>query len=211
MWRPFVVLCMQTKFRKNSLLHLSYHYTMQERWRRLFFPKLCVHIKDNNKLEIVPTHPHDPCIGDLVIKYYKSNKNPKGNRTPDVPFKWKPMVATDRRKVDLFPWWGCRFRPKFVVHDFNPLLVAIAGPRSPFPVNGTQVCKENTTAERNVPDLSFVYHLLKSWTDRVTHLRSLQNTSGSLLTTKATPQATGNIIIIEFGASNHIYWWQYKI
>ena len=73
------------------------------------------------------------------------------------------------------------------------------------PVNGTQVCKENTIAERNVPDPSFVYLLLKSWTDRVTNLGTLKNTSGCLLTSNATPQAAGNIIIIESGASNHIY------
>ena len=29
---------------------LPCHYTMEERWRRLFFPKLHVHIKDNNNL-----------------------------------------------------------------------------------------------------------------------------------------------------------------
>ena len=49
---------------------------------------------------------------------------------------------------------------KPVVHDFNPPLVTIEGPLSRFPVNGTHVCKENTIAERNVPVLSFVYHLL---------------------------------------------------
>ena len=27
---------------------LPCHYTMKKRWSRLFFPKLCVHIKDNN-------------------------------------------------------------------------------------------------------------------------------------------------------------------
>ena len=84
-----------------------------------------------------------------------------------------------------------------VVNDFNPPLVTIAGPRNRFPVNGTHMCKENTTAERNVPNLSFVYHLIKCWTDRVTDLGSLENTSGSLLTSKATPQAAGNIIILE--------------
>ena len=67
------------------------------------------------------------------------------------------------------------------------------------PAAGTHVCKENTIAERNVSDLSFVYLLFKSWTDRVTHLGSLENTLGSLLTSKATPQAAENIIIIEFG------------
>ena len=103
------------------------------------------------------------------------------------------------------------FRLKPVVRDFNPPLVTIEGPRSRFPVNGTRVCKENTIAERNVPVLSFVYHLLKSWTARVTNLRFFENTSGSLLRSKAKPQAAGNIIIIEFGASNPIYWWQYKI
>ena len=67
------------------------------------------------------------------------------------------------------------------------------------PAAGTHVCKENTIAERNVSDLSFVYLLFKSWTDRVTHLGSLENTLGSLLTSKATPRAAENIIIIEFG------------
>ena len=67
------------------------------------------------------------------------------------------------------------------------------------PEAGTHVCKENTIAERNVSDLSFVYLLFKSWTDRVTHLGSLEYTLGSLLTSKATPQAAENIIIIEFG------------
>ena len=39
---------------------------------------------------------HDPCIGDLVIQYYKSNKNSKGSsRTPDVPIKLKSQGATD--------------------------------------------------------------------------------------------------------------------
>ena len=93
-------------------------------------------------------------------------------------------------------------RPKLVVHDFNPPLVTIAGPYSRFPQNGTHVCKENAIAERNVPDLSFVYHLFKSRTDRVTHLGSLENTLGSLLTSKATPQAAENIIIIGFGVWN---------
>ena len=67
------------------------------------------------------------------------------------------------------------------------------------PAAGTHVCKENTIAERNVSDLSFVYLLFKSWTDRVTHLGSLENTLGSLLTSKVPPQAAENIIIIEFG------------
>ena len=49
-----------------------------------------------------------------------------------------------------------------MAHDFNPLLVTVAGPRSRLPVNGTHMCKKNTIAERNVPDLSFVYRLLKS-------------------------------------------------
>ena len=90
-------------------------------------------------------------------------------------------------------------RRKLVVHDFNPPVVTIAEPRSRFPENGTHVCKENTISERNVPDLSFVYHLFKSWTDRVTHLGSLEYTLGSLLKSKATLQTAGNIIIIEFG------------
>ena len=30
----------------------------------------------------------------------------KGNRTPDVPLKWKSLGATDRREADLFSWWG---------------------------------------------------------------------------------------------------------
>lgn len=81
------------------------------------------------------------------------------------------------------------FRPKLVVHDFNPPLVTIAGPRNRFSVNWTHLCKGNTIAERNVPNLSFVYHLIKCWTDRVTNLGSLENTSGSILTSKATPQA----------------------
>ena len=100
-------------------------------------------------------------------------------------------------------------RPKLVVHDFNPPLVTIAGPYSRFPHNGTHVCKGNCwrIAERNVPDLSFVYHLFKSWTDRVTNLGSLENTLGSLLTSKATPQAAENIIIIGFGVwSKQIVW-----
>ena len=49
-----------------------------------------------------------------------------------------------------------------MVHDFNPPVVTIVEPRSRFPENGTHVCKENTISERNVPDLSFVYHFFKS-------------------------------------------------
>ena len=128
--------------------------------------------------------------------------------TPDVPFKWKSPGATDLRKADLFPWWGCSDRNSWFTtstHLWLPLQYPAAVFRA-FPVNGTHVCKENTIAERNVPDLSFVYHLLKSWTDRVTNLGSLENTSRSILTSKVTPQAAGNIIIIGFGASNHRYW-----
>ena len=103
--------------------------------------------------------------------------------TPDVPIKWKSAGAKDRRKAEQFPWWGCS--------DQNSCFMTSTHLWLPLhdPVNGTQVCKENTIAERNVPDLSSVYHLFKSWTDRVTNLGSLENTLGSLLTSKATPQA----------------------
>ena len=48
------------------------------------------------------------------------------------------------------------------------------------------------------------YNFLKSWTERVTILKSLENVSGALLT-HATAQTVADIIIIAFGARNHIY------
>ena len=53
------------------------------------------------------------------------------------------------------------FRPKLVVHDFNPPLVKVAEPLNRFSVNWTHICKENTIAERNIPILSVVYHFKK--------------------------------------------------
>ena len=48
------------------------------------------------------------------------------------------------------------------------------------------------------------YDFLKSWTDRVTILKSLENVSGSFLT-YTTAQTVANTIIIASGTRNHIY------
>ena len=117
--------------------------------------------------------------------------------TPEVPFKWKSPGGTEHRKADLFPWWGCSNRTRGAWPQ--PTFGYHCRTRSRFQVNGTHVCKENTIAKREVRTWEFCLPFVKSWTDRVTNLGSLENTSGSLLTSKATPQAAGNI-------NNHRVW-----
>ena len=79
----------------STVLVVNCHFTMKERWWRLFFPKLCVRIKDNNnsphgKFHQVGTKPgvghglgHGVGHGLPVVNFPKNQNNwPNGNKKP---------------------------------------------------------------------------------------------------------------------------------
>ena len=63
------------------------------------------------------------------------------NEIEHLTFPWSENLQGQQivEKQICFPGGDRMFRPKLVVHDFNPPFVTIAGPCSRFPVNGTRV------------------------------------------------------------------------